>query len=280
MIINRVDLADYNYHKVNSEYLFKPGLNMIVGDNASGKTTILHSIISVFSAGIFQEQWRGLGNRYNFSDLYPHQEPVIAIEFQSQKETYCITKKMKKDGIECVLYSIDELGERSLVCEGVEAIERSKQYSEEIIFLGREEFEAIREQLGILNIDEQLLPEFQILWNELLQKYAPFPRYWFDKHVAVVEGQTVVVDRNGASVPLAAGAVSFLVLMSIVASLKLNKNCPILIMDDLWVSMDHSSITGVKQCFREMLDSQMIFTSHSMHLPDIEVESHIIQLNR
>ncbi len=279
MIITRVDLAGYNYHEVNSDYLFKPGLNMIVGDNASGKTTIINSIISGFPAETFQKQWRGFGTRHDFSIHHPHQEPVIAIEFQSKDETYCIIKKIKKDGIECKLYVINERRERSLVCEGAEAIERTKQYSKEIIYLTSEEIQSMRHHLEILNPDEQSLPEFQMLLNKLLQKYDSFG-YWSDKQVAVVEGQTVVIDGNESSVPLAAGAISFLVFMSIVASVKMNKSCPILIVDDFCHSMDNSRIDAVRQCFSEILDSQVILTSHSMHLHDFEVESHMIHLNR
>ena len=96
-----------------------------------------------------------------------------------------------------------------------------------------------------------------------------------------MEGHTVVVDRNGSPVALAPGAISFLVYMSIVASVKMNKSCPILIVDDFYNhGMDYSTNAKVIQCFREILDSQVILTSHSMHLHDFEVESHMIQLNR
>ena len=98
MIIKGVDLGGYDFHKVNSDYFFKQGLNFIVGENASGKTTILNSIISGFTAETYQEHWI-------HPALKSNQEPVIAIEFQCQEETYCITKKIKKDGIECQLYA-------------------------------------------------------------------------------------------------------------------------------------------------------------------------------
>ena len=168
MIINRVGLTGYNYQKVNSDYFFEPGLNMIIGDNASGKTTILNSIIYGFSAETFQEHWSGYDTQFNPSKNYPNQEPIITIEFQYQGATFCLIKKIKKDGIECQLYIINEQGTKSFVCEGVEAIERTKQYSNEIIYLTGEEIDSMRHHLGILNHDGQSLSEYQSLLNELL----------------------------------------------------------------------------------------------------------------
>ena len=279
MIINRVELTGYNYQKVNSDYFFEPGLNMIIGDNASGKTTILNSIISGFSAETFQEHWSGYDTQFNLSENYPNQEPIITIEFQYQGATFCLSKKIKKDGIECQLYIINEQGTKSFVCEGVEAIERTKQYSNEIIYLTGEEIDSMRHHLGILNHDGQSLSEYQSMLNELLKKYGS--GYWSDKMATVVDGQIVVFMLHKLSPEiLAQGAISFLVLMSVVASVKMNKSSPILIIDDFWRSMDYSSIYRVRKCLSEVLDSQVILTSHSMHLSDLEVESNMIQLNR
>jgi len=272
MIIKGVDLAGYDFHKVNSDYLFKQGLNFIVGENASGKTTILNSIISGFTAETYQEHWI-------HPPLESNQEPIIAIEFQYQEETYCITKKIKKDGIECQLYAINERKERSLVCEGAEAIERIKQYSNEIIYLRGEEIQSMHHQLGILNPDEQSLPEFQMLLNELLLTYDAFG-YWGDKQVAIVEGQFLVRGLDGSiSGILAAGGISYLVFMSIITSIKMNKNCPILILDDWDGGMTNYQLDILSRCLTE-LDSQVILSSHSMHRPNLEVEANMIHLNR
>ena len=122
MIINRVELAGYDYNQVNSDYFFEPGLNMVIGGPVSGKTTILNSIISGFSAGTFHEHWRGYDTRHNLSEYYPSQEPIIKIKFQSGGITYCLTKKIKKEGVECQLCQINEQDVESFVCEGAEAI--------------------------------------------------------------------------------------------------------------------------------------------------------------
>lgn len=278
MIINRVELAGYDYNQVNSDYFFEPGLNMVIGDQASGKTTILNSIISGFSAETFHEYWRGYDTRHNLSGFYPNQEPIIKIQFQSGGVTYCLTKKIKKEGVECQLGLVNEQDVESFVCEGAEAIERIKQYSREIIYFTRTAMSEISESGGIFIKNVQSLTEYELSLNTLLKRYGY--GIWPDLQVKVVDGKPIITDKDSRNVHLGGGAISFLSIMSVIASLKMNESHPILIIDDFCRMLDNSQIDGVRQCLSEVLDSQVIVTLDSMRLCDFEMESNMIQLSR
>lgn len=280
MIIHRVELAGYDYNQVNSDYVFKPGLNIVIGDPASGKTTILNSIISGFSAETFHEHWRGYDTRHNLSEYYPNQEPIIKIKFKSGGVTYCLTKKIKKEGVECQLSLINEQDVESLVCEGREAIERIKHYSMEIIYLTRTAMSEIWKSGGIFTKNVQSLTEYELSLNSLLKRYGY--GIWPDLQVKIVEGKPIIMDKKSRKlVNLGSGAILFLSVMSVIASLGMNESYPILIIDDLDSSMlDYSQIDGVMQCLSEVWGSQVILTSGSMLLRNFEMESNIIQLSR
>ena len=279
MIINRVELAGYDYNQVNSDYIFKPGLNKVIGDDASGKTTILNSIISGFSAETFHEHWRGYDTRHNLSEFYPNQEPIIKIKFQSGGVTYCLKKKIKKDRVECQLYLINEQGVESFVCEGAEAIERIKQYSREIIYFTRTAMSEISKSGEIFIKNVQSLTEYESSLNTLLKRYGY--GIWPDLQVKVVEGKLIITDiKSQKMISLGSGAIRFLSIMSVIASLGMRESYPILIIDDFDSMLDYSQIDGVMQCLSEVWDSQVIVTSHSMRLCNFETESNIIQLNR
>lgn len=277
MIINRVELAGYDYNQVNSDYFFEPGLNMVIGDQCSGKTTILNSIISGFSAETFHEHWKGYDTQQNLSEFYPSQEPIIKIKFQSEEVNYCLTKKIKKDMVECQLYLINDQDVESFVCEGAEAIERIKQFSRQIIYFTPTAMSEIRGQGGIFIKNVQCLTEYELSLNTLLKRYGY--GIWVDLQVKVVDGKPIITDKKSRRVHLGAGAISFLSIMSVIASLEVNESHSVLIIDDFCRMLDNSQIDGVRQCLTEVLDSQVIVTLDSMRLCNFEIDGNMIKLS-
>ena len=282
MIINRVDLVGFRYQKINSDYFFKPGLNIIEGSNATGKSTIINSIVSGFSSETYQELWGGfLYHRLN-------QEPVITIEYQYQQVSYCLTKKVKKDGMECQIYVIDEEGGKSLLCEGTKAIEVAKQHSSQIIYLESDYFHRIYSRgdeyrnffLGEFDHDNQSSSEFFSLVNELMLEYAS-GNWFLGIEIAVVDGHVVFRERkSGRQLNLGGGAKTQFTLMSLIALTKLREDSPILILDDWCVGMDYGMVPGIIQSIDGALDSQVIVSTFPMMLNDLEVEQHKIQLKK
>ena len=282
MMIKSVSLSGYNFHEVNSDYLFEEGLNFIVGEHARGKTTILNSIISGFTTETYQEHWI-------HPPLESNQEPIITIEFKYQETTYCFTKKIKKDGIDCQLYIINEQRDRSLISEGAEAIERVKQYSMEIISFISQEFGSALEEfsghgygyrnhLEIFGIDDQSLPEFLILLNKFLAKYDRY-EIWKNYKVTIVGGYIKIIDLDGTPVPYPAiGTIQQMFIMSLVASIRMREKKPVLILDEWGASIDNEYTEfAFIPCFRE-LGSQVILAKNFM--PIHNLEDNMIKLNR
>ena len=121
MIIEHIEMSGFNLQRVNSDYSFKPGFNLIVGETASGKTTILNSIVRCFSYNSSYEGRSILDFHQNHQEKFPNQEPSISIQFQYQEATYRINKTIKMNEVECEMYSLNREGEISFLCGGTEA---------------------------------------------------------------------------------------------------------------------------------------------------------------
>ena len=117
MIIEHIEMSGFNLQRVNSDYSFKPGFNLIVGETASGKTTILNSIVRCFSYNSSYEGRSILDFHQNHQEKFPNQEPSISIQFQYQEATYRINKTIKMNEVECEMYSLNREGEISFSVE-------------------------------------------------------------------------------------------------------------------------------------------------------------------
>src|SRR4030042_5049956 len=85
--INRVHLKDYRIHE-NNEFIFDRGINLILGKNGSGKSSILEAIgLAMFDADI----------RSNITDAvrYGQKTAVITVEFEGNDDnTYVGERKI------------------------------------------------------------------------------------------------------------------------------------------------------------------------------------------
>jgi exonuclease SbcC len=85
--INRVHLKDYRIHE-NNEFIFDRGINLILGKNGSGKSSILEALgLAMFDADI----------RSNITDAvrYGQKTAVITVEFEGNDDnTYVVERKI------------------------------------------------------------------------------------------------------------------------------------------------------------------------------------------
>ena len=277
MIIEHIEMSGFNLQKVNSDYSFEPGLNLIVGETASGKTTILNSIVRCFSYNSSYEGRSILDFHQNHQEKFPNQEPSISIQFQYQEATYRINKTIKMNEVECEMYSLNREGEISFLCGGTEAIERLEHYSKDIIFLRNEQ--DLINHFFEFNLDEQLIPEYLLVLNRLLNQYSPFGQ-WLDGQVTINNGEIGIISRDGNQIQLAAGGEAFLAIISLIAILRTMDNHQLLILDEFWASsLDYSHIESVYKCLSEVLDCQVIMTSNPMRASKIHTGHHLIHLD-
>lgn len=283
MIINRVKLSGFNYPEVNSDYFFKSGLNIICGGNVTGKSTIINSIVSGFSAETFDELWDG----FQYYILEYNQDAIITIQFQLQQASYCLTKKIQKNGFECQIHLIDEQGEKSQVCEGTEAMGLAKQFSKDIFlidgsaidfFRGGGYYPFILEKLGN---DGQSMPEFQNILNELWLEYGSNR---IGLQARFLEGRIELIDYKGSIHYPNLGTASMFSLFSLFALAKMNKLPPIIITEDeWWRHIDHErreAVAHLLSALGEVVASQTIVGLHSQHRDSFDAGQITIELGR